>query len=68
MWIGKRQWEGLPGEFDVGQPGWVFPLAEVAELFIFTPVFASECSWSYRVSCLPEDFLRFTPHENVPVR
>lgn len=70
MWIGKRQWEGLPGEFDVGQPGWVFATDEslsdeAVDLFIFAPAFGSESAWPYTVSCGATDFLRFTTLENV---
>ncbi len=39
MWIGKRQLEGLPGKFDVGQTGWVYPKDEFVGLFIFAPAF-----------------------------
>ena len=39
MWIGERQWEGSPGEFDLGQPGWLFPSDEAADRFIFSPAF-----------------------------
>ena len=59
MWIGPRQWEGLPGEFDVGQPGWVYPAGEPAGVFTFYPVFGSESAWSYQVACVSRDFLRF---------
>lgn len=65
VWIGERRWEGLPGEFGVGQPGWVYPRSKPAGAFIFFPVLGSECAWSYQVPCLPEDFLRFTTRENV---
>ena len=65
MWVGPRQWEGLPGEFDVGQPGWVYPTGLAANVCIFYPVFGSESAWSYQVSCVPKDFLRFGTLEHV---
>lgn len=65
MWIGTRQWEGLPGEFDVGQTGWVCPTDEPAGLFRFFPAFGSRSAWSYQVVCAPEDFLRFTLRGNA---
>ena len=65
MWIGPRQWEGLPGEFDVGQPGWVYLIGEPAGVFIFYPVFGSESAWSYQVTCVARDFLRFGTLERV---
>ena len=65
MWIGPRQWEGLPGEFDVGQPGWVYPAGGPAGVFIFYPVFGAESAWSYQVSCVAQDFLRFGTLERV---
>jgi hypothetical protein len=39
MWIGKRQWEGLPGKFDVGQTGWVWPKDAPGGFFDFFPAF-----------------------------
>lgn len=65
MWIGPRQWEGLPGEFDVGQPGWVCAAGEPAGVFIFYPALGSESAWSYGVSCVARDFLRFGTLEQV---
>ncbi len=70
MWIGERQWEGLPGEFDVGQSGWVFATGETlrdegVDVFIFSPTLGSESKRSYQVPCVTEDFLRFTTLENV---
>ena len=59
MWIGPRQWEGLAGEFDVGQTGWVCAAGEPAGIFIFYPASGSESAWSYQVSCVARDFLRF---------
>lgn len=64
-WIGKRQWEGLPGEFDVGQAGWVYPKGEPANVYIFSPAFGSESAWSYQVPCVAENFLRFTTLEHA---
>jgi len=64
MWIGKRQWEDLPGKFDVGQTGWVCPADEPVGLFRFFPAFGSRSAWSYQVVCAPGDFLRFTLLEN----
>lgn len=64
MWIGKRHWEGLPGEFDVGQTGWVYPRSKPAGVFMFFPAFSSESAWSYQVPCVVADFLRFTSREN----
>jgi hypothetical protein len=58
MWIGKRQWEGLPGKFDVGQTSWVCPTDEPMELFRFFPAFGSRSAWWYQVMCEAEDFLR----------
>ena len=65
MWIGLRQWEGLPGEFDVGQTGWVYPKEEAEGAFIFSPAFGPKTALSYQVSCVAEDFLRFTLLENA---
>lgn len=65
MWIGKRQWEGLPGEFDVGQAGWVYTKGEPAGVYIFCPAFGSESAWSYQLPCVVEDFLRFTTLEHA---
>lgn len=65
MWIGKRQWEDLPGEFDVGQAGWVCPTDEPVGLFRFFPAFSTRSAWSYQVVCAAEDFLRFTLRENT---
>ncbi len=65
MWIGPRQWEGLPGEFDVGQPGWVCAAGDLVGVFIFYPAFGSESAWSYGVSCVTRDFLRFGRLEQV---
>ena len=65
MWIAPRQWEGLAGEFDVGQPGWTYTAGEAAGVFIFYPVFGSEIAWSYGVSCVAWDFLRFSTLERV---
>ncbi len=65
MWIGPRQWEGLPGEFDVGQPGWVYPTGEPAGVFIFYAVFGSESAWSYQVACVSQDFLRFSTLKRI---
>ena len=64
MWVGPRQWEDLPGEFDVGQSGWVYPQDEAAELFSFFPAFGAGNAWSYGVVCAAQDFLRFTTHEH----
>lgn len=63
--IGKRQWEGLPGEFDVGQTGWVYPSSKPVGVFIFSPAFNPKIAWSYQVVCAAEDFLRFTLLENA---
>ena len=65
MWIGLRQWEGLPGEFDVGQTGWVYPQVKPAGVFIFSPSFDPENTLSYQVPCVSEDFLCFTLCENT---
>ncbi len=65
MWIGKRQWEDLPGEFDVGQTGWVYPQVKSAGFFVFFPAFSSQIALSYEVPCVAEDFLRFTLSENA---
>ena len=65
IWLGKRQWEGLPGEFDVGQAGWVYPEDEPAGVFIFSPAIGSKSAWSYQVPCVAKDFLRFTSLENA---
>ena len=65
MWIGTRQWEGLPGEFDVGQPGWVCPKDDAPELFHFFPAFSPSSAWSYGVVCVANDFLRFTTLEHA---
>ncbi len=65
MWIGPQQWEGLPGEFDVGQPGWVRAVGEPVGVFIFYPAFGSESAWSYGVTCVARDFLRFSTLEQV---
>ncbi len=64
MWMGLRQWEGLPGEFDVGQTGWVYARGNSAGFF-FVPAFSSRVALSYEVSCVAEDFLRFTLLENA---
>lgn len=64
MWIGERQWEESPGEFDVGQTGWVCPAEETVGLFRFFPAFDSRSVWPYQVVCEAEDFLRFTLLEN----
>lgn len=42
MWIGLRQWEGLPGEFDVGQTGWVYARGNSAGFF-FVPARGLPC-------------------------
>jgi hypothetical protein len=65
MWIGKRQWEGLPGEFDVGQTGWAWPKDAPVGFFDFFPTFNPNVAWSYQVPCVAEDFLRFTLLENA---
>ncbi len=65
MWIGARQWEGLPGEFDVGQTGWVYTKDEPVGLFRFFPALGSQGAWSYQVVCVAKDFLRFTTLEHV---
>lgn len=52
MWTGKRQWEGLPGEFDVGQAGWAYTRSKPAGFFIFAPAFAPDIAWSYQVPCV----------------
>lgn len=65
MWIGPKQWEGLPGEFDIGQTGWVYSNGETAGLFSFFPAFGSQSAWSYQVACVAADFLRFTLLENA---
>lgn len=65
MWVGPRQWEGLPGEFDIGQPGWVCMTGEPAGVFVFYPVFGSESAWSYQVACVAQDFLRFNTLERI---
>lgn len=64
MWLGPRQWEGLPG-FGVGQPGRVCAVDEPAGVFIFYPVFGSESAWSYQVSGVTKDFLRFSTLEHA---
>ncbi len=65
MWIGERQWEGLPGEFDVGQTGWAYPRSKPAGAFMFSPAFGLKSDLSYEVLCVAEDFLRFTLRENA---
>jgi hypothetical protein len=65
MWVGARQWEGLPGEFDVGQAGWVCPKDDQVEFFRFFPALGSGYGWSYQVACMAKDFLRFTALENA---
>lgn len=65
MWIGPRQWEGLPGEFDVGQSGWVCPSGDAVGSFRFFPALASGGTWSYGVACEVEDFVRFAAGENA---
>ncbi len=65
MWIGPRQWEGLAGEFNVGQPGWVCTTGRLAEVFILYPASGSESAWLYGVSCTARDFLRFGTPEHV---
>ena len=65
MWIGARQWEGLPGEFDVGQAGWVCPKDDQVGFFRFFPAVGSGNGWSYQVACMAGDFLRFTTLENA---
>jgi hypothetical protein len=65
MWIEERQWEDLPGEFDVGQTGWAYPRSKPAGAFMFSPAFDPENVLSYQVPCVAEDFLRFTLHENA---
>ena len=65
MWIGTRHPEGLPGEFDVGQTGWVFPKDDAPELFYFFPAFGSYNAWSYQVVCVAKDFVRFTTLEHT---
>lgn len=65
MWIGLRQWEGLPGKFDVGQTGWVYPQVKPAGFFVFFPAFSSQVAVSYEVPCVAEDFLGFTLLENA---
>ncbi len=55
----------MPGEFDVGQIGWVCPTEETVGLFRFFPAFGSRSAWSYQVVCAVEDFLRFTLRENA---
>ena len=68
MWIGERQWEGLPGEFDLGQTGWVCPRSKPAGVFIFFPSFTSESAWSYQVPCVAQNFLRLSLQESVSDR
>ena len=65
MWIGKRQWEDLPGEFDVGQTGWAYSKDEPVGAFMFSPAFDPENVLSYQVVCVAEDFLHFTLRENA---
>ncbi len=65
MWIGLRQWEGLPGEFDVGQTGWVYPKDDPVGYFVFFPAFGSQVALLYEVPCVAEDFLSFTLRENA---
>lgn len=65
MWIGERRWEGLPGEFDAGQSGWVYPQNNPVGAFRFLPAFDSKYVWTYQVMCVAEDFLRFTTLEHV---
>ncbi len=65
MWIGERHWEGLPGEFDVGQTGWAYPRDKPVGAFMFSPAFDPENVLSYQVPCVAEDFLRFTLRENA---
>lgn len=65
MWIGERQWEDLPGEFDVGQTGWAYPRSEPAGAFMFSPAFGPRDALFYDVPCVAEDFLRFTLLENA---
>ncbi len=38
IWIGPWQWEGLPGEFNVGQAGRIYPREEPEGSFRFFPV------------------------------
>ena len=63
MWIGPRQWEGLPGEFDVGQAGWM--CGDAGGLFRFFPAFGAHSAWAYQVVCEAKDVMRFTPFENA---
>ena len=65
MWIGARQWEDLPGEFDVGQTGWAYPRDEPVGTFMFSPAFGPKNELSYQVACVAGDFLRFTLRENA---
>ena len=65
MWIGPRQWEGLAGEFDVGQSGWVYTSGDAVGSCWFVPAFGPQRAWSYRVTCEVEDVLRFATSENA---
>lgn len=65
MWIGEQRWEGLPGEFDAGQTGWVYPQDKPGGAFRFLPDFDLQGAWTYQVICVADDFLRFTTVENA---
>ena len=65
MWIGLRQWEGLPGEFVVGQTGWVYPKDESAGTSSSSRLSARKSPCRTSVSCVDEDFLSFTLLENA---
>ena len=65
MWIRERRWEGLPGEFGVGQTGWVYPQDKLAGAFRFLPDFDLQGAWTYQVICVAEEFLRFATLEHV---
>ena len=65
MWIGPRQWAGLPGEFSLGQAGWAYPSGDAVGTFCFFPALGSASAWSYGVVCEAEDVLRFTAQEHA---
>jgi len=65
MWIGERQWEDLPGEFDVGQTGWAYPRDKPVGALMFSPAFDPENVLFYQVPYCAGNFLRFTLRENA---
>lgn len=65
MWIGERRWEGLPGEFDAGQTGWIYPQDKPVGAFRFLPDFDLQGAWMYQVMCVDEGFLVVATLENA---